>query len=140
MNKNIQISLRLKEFCDKNFEGPSAFARALSISPQNLYQYMSGKSAPGAIIQDRLRDLGCDIEWLMTGKTSVEYKAQRENSEAAYWKEQALKYKGEMDAVRRSLSAQVIRVILESTPKTDAHGGKGKKKLPSKSTDDEVPQ
>lgn len=38
------------------------------MSPQDLNRYLSGKAVPGNKIQTRLRKLGCDIEWLMTGE------------------------------------------------------------------------
>lgn len=44
------------------------FARQLGVSPQNINKYLSGKMQPGALMQKRLRELGCDIEWLMIGK------------------------------------------------------------------------
>lgn len=44
------------------------FARALDISPALLSHYLSGRSKPGNKLQQKLRDLGCDIDWLMTGE------------------------------------------------------------------------
>ncbi|MBW7887417.1 MAG: hypothetical protein H3C35_03525 [Bacteroidetes bacterium] len=50
----------------------SNFSKALDMSSQNLNKYLNGKQRPGALLQSKLRGLGCDIEWLMTGKTSGE--------------------------------------------------------------------
>jgi hypothetical protein len=44
-----------------------SFARALGITQQTLNDYTSGRILPGNKMQSRLRSLGCDIEWLMTG-------------------------------------------------------------------------
>ncbi len=48
----------------------AVFARALAMSPQALQNYLQGKMLPGNAVQEKLRALGCDIEWLMTGKKS----------------------------------------------------------------------
>lgn len=48
------------------------FSRRLELkTAQELYPYLNGKSLPGNKLQSKLRDLGCDIEWLMTGERSV---------------------------------------------------------------------
>lgn len=39
----------------------------MGVSPSTLSQYTTGKCIPGNLMQDRLRSLGCDIEWLITG-------------------------------------------------------------------------
>ncbi len=50
----------------------SKFAAALEMKPQALQSYLGGGSKPGNKMQGKLRDLGCDIDWLMTGKISNE--------------------------------------------------------------------
>jgi len=40
------------------------------MSSQNLHDYLSGRTNPGNEVQDKLRALGCNIEWLMTGKSA----------------------------------------------------------------------
>lgn len=47
------------------------FAGALGISTANLRQYLADKAKPGNKLQNRLRALGCNITWLMTGKGSM---------------------------------------------------------------------
>ena len=71
MDEKRLIFDRLRDFGEKNFSTMSAYAKALGMRPQTLNNYLSGKSNIGGIIQDRLRKLGCDIEWLMTGKTEA---------------------------------------------------------------------
>lgn len=72
MSQNAQIARRLGEICKVRFNGsPVEFARALKMSYENLAgNYLSGKSKPGPKIQDRLREIGEDVEWIMTGKTA----------------------------------------------------------------------
>ena len=49
----------------------TSFATALEMRPQTLNNYLSGNARPGGIIQARLRNLGCNIDWLMTGKEAT---------------------------------------------------------------------
>jgi repressor LexA len=70
VNDSEKIAERLKEFGLSKFGSLKEFAEALKISPEHLSQYVNGKSKPGNKTQQRLRGLGCDIEWLMTGKKS----------------------------------------------------------------------
>jgi repressor LexA len=56
----------------------AAFGRALGLRPQELYRYLSGQIQPGNKLQSKLRDLGCDLEWLMTGKKKETPKHQIE--------------------------------------------------------------
>ena len=72
MTKHTEIGNRLREFGSKNYSTMSDFAKALEMRPQTLNNYLSGSSRPGGILQGRLRALGCDIEWLMTGKVAAE--------------------------------------------------------------------
>ncbi len=52
------------------------YADALGVSPQALTPYLSGKSVPGNKLHKRLREINCDIEWLMTGKKEGEREEQ----------------------------------------------------------------
>jgi len=72
MDEPEQIGKRLRNWAAEEFAGNMAdFARAVSMKPQQVYAYFNGKSKPGNKLQARLRDLGCDIEWLMTGKSAL---------------------------------------------------------------------
>jgi SOS-response transcriptional repressor LexA len=64
---NIQIGERLRQFGEQRYPTLVDFAEALGISSESLHQYLAGKSKPGNKLQTRLRSVGCDIEWLMTG-------------------------------------------------------------------------
>lgn len=67
ISEKEKIGKRLREFGEGKFDSIAEFARALGMAPQNLNSYLSGLFTPGNKMQARLRDLGCDIEWLMTG-------------------------------------------------------------------------
>jgi len=67
MNKKRPISARLREFGEKKFSSMTEFSSALNMMPQTLNSYLSGASGIGSKMQEKLRILGCDIEWLMTG-------------------------------------------------------------------------
>lgn len=67
--KPNEIGQRLRQWGSSRFPSQAAFARALGLVPQNLTPYLNGITLPGNTIQAKLREIGCDIEWLMTGKT-----------------------------------------------------------------------
>ncbi len=67
MVKAGEISKRLKKWGLEEFGSLVGFARALGISQQSLYDYTSSRTLPGNKMQSRLRQLGCNVEWLMTG-------------------------------------------------------------------------
>ena len=58
---------RLRQFAIQNFGSVTALCEALKMTPQGLYAYISNRSKPGSSLQEKLRAVGCDIEWLMTG-------------------------------------------------------------------------
>jgi len=66
--KNAEIARRLREFGEKKYPSMAAFARALGIRPQALSSYLKARSRPGYDLLMKLKELGCDIDWLMTGK------------------------------------------------------------------------
>lgn len=63
----IEVGKRLREFA-KDYGGVGKLAESLNMSIQALSgSYISGKNLPGAEVLARLIDLGCDINWLLTG-------------------------------------------------------------------------
>ena len=67
VDKNA-VAGRLKEFA-KRFDSLAEFARLLEMEyPQQLQPYLTGKSLPGFELLVRLRGLGCDPNWLMSGE------------------------------------------------------------------------
>ncbi len=49
----------------------SRYAEALKISDKQLSNILSQRSPVGPAIRERLRFLGCDIDWLLTGKSAI---------------------------------------------------------------------
>ena len=47
------------------------FAERLEIRPQQLSNILAGRDPLGAKMRERLANLGCNIEWLMTGKEAT---------------------------------------------------------------------
>jgi transcriptional regulator with XRE-family HTH domain len=62
------IGDRLRHFAKTKFGSTSELARQMGLQPQALTAYLSNRTTPGNVTQSKLRELGCDIEWLMTGK------------------------------------------------------------------------
>jgi transcriptional regulator with XRE-family HTH domain len=78
MAKNEEISLRLREFMKDHYPSVNEFSAALGMSQPSVSSYLNGTHTPGNKVQERLRSLGCDIEWLMTGKLKGEQKQKKE--------------------------------------------------------------
>ena len=69
MDKKLEIGGKLKEFAENNFKSLSELSRKLGMkNPQQLYDYLNGRSYMGGEILIKLSDLGCDINWLLTGE------------------------------------------------------------------------
>ncbi len=76
----MNIGNRLEKFWKQNeslFPTKSSLAQALGISYHGLQAYFTDKNKPGADFLIKLHDLGCDINWLLTGKET-----KRENIES----------------------------------------------------------
>lgn len=112
MRTKEAISERLRQFYVEKYSTQADFARALGIVPQNITPYLKGERSPGAKMQSKLRDLGCDIEWLMTGKTAKEYKTQEENAELLRLREENEMLRADRDALARTLAPETVRAIL----------------------------
>ena len=66
-----EIGKRLAEFADR-FGRRAEFARALGLkNSQQLYVYLNGQSFPGFELLAKLRELGCDPNWLISGESSA---------------------------------------------------------------------
>lgn len=67
-DKNL-VAERIREFA-KRFDSLAEFARLLEMkTPQQLQPYLTGKSLPGFELLVKLRNLGCDPNWLLSGQT-----------------------------------------------------------------------
>jgi len=70
MDNVSEIGERLKEFAKSNFASVAALERKLNLAPNSLSQYTNGRSKPGAKLLDKLKEVGCDIGWLLYGSES----------------------------------------------------------------------
>jgi len=62
-----EVALNLRKFAKDNFKSIAELGRRLGIRPQNLQIYFEGRSYPGGQVLGKLSELGCDIDWLLTG-------------------------------------------------------------------------
>ncbi|MDD8016975.1 MAG: helix-turn-helix transcriptional regulator [Bacteroidota bacterium] len=68
LNKKI-VAQNLRLFGYKRFGTMKKFAEALDMNPSTLYSgYLNGRSIPGPVLLVKLMDLGCNINWLLTGR------------------------------------------------------------------------
>lgn len=71
----MSVADRLNEFVKAKYGDKhgykSMFAKDIGVSAGQALQYLTGERNPGNKIQQKLRDIGCDIEWLMTGREIV---------------------------------------------------------------------
>lgn len=89
MTKSEEIGLRLKNFVEKNFDSTSELTRKLGLTRSYFIPYYSGKSILGGDTLSKLADLGCDINWLLTGKEQNNFQVREHTP--AYNPQQLLK-------------------------------------------------
>ncbi|MHB1688246.1 MAG: helix-turn-helix domain-containing protein [Ignavibacteriaceae bacterium] len=68
------IGDRLRTFAKSNFKNMEEFAKKLEIEQSSLSAYLNNRNIPGGKILIRIRKLGCDINWLLTGEVGIDYK------------------------------------------------------------------
>lgn len=76
--KDVAKNLRL--FGYKKFGTMKKFAQALNMNPSTLYSgYLNGRSLPGPVLLVKLLNLGCNINWLLTGReTPIQGEEEKE--------------------------------------------------------------
>lgn len=71
----MSIGERLDMFAKKKYGDEygykSLFAKDLGIAKNTLSRYINDSLTPGNSLHKKLREMGCDIEWLMTGYRKV---------------------------------------------------------------------
>jgi len=77
MREKSLIASRLREFAYSKTDRLTEFAKSLEMLPQTLNSYLSGKITPGSELLIKLSEMGCDIEWLLTGNPSGILKSER---------------------------------------------------------------
>lgn len=92
---------RLKEFSAR-FKSQTELAHVLGMKKhQQLYPYLKGESLPGFEIIAKLRDLGCDPNWLIAGDSGA--------PSAPVWKEENMEYDSEK--MREEIEAEIDKVV-----------------------------
>src|SRR5574340_747124 len=74
MLSKLDVAKNLRKFSENNFNSFAELARRMNISPQTIQAYIDGRVYPGGPFLAKLSDLGCDINWLLTGKVSTDVK------------------------------------------------------------------
>jgi hypothetical protein len=64
--QKLSLGVKIKEFGEEKFETVVSFSEATGKSTTDLYRYFNGKVVPGADFILRLKQLGCDINWLLS--------------------------------------------------------------------------
>ena len=64
--QKISLGSKIKEFGENKFKTVVSFSEATGKSTTDLYRYFNGKVIPGADFIQRLKQLGCDINWLLS--------------------------------------------------------------------------
>jgi SOS-response transcriptional repressor LexA len=70
--KSNDVAQRLKVWMKQHYSSVGEFAIACEMSIAQASNYLNGFTNVGTKMQDTLRTLGCDIEWLMTGNKKEE--------------------------------------------------------------------
>lgn len=66
--QKVEIGARIKEFAKKNFSSVAELARQFGMPKSYFQPYIKGISVLGGETLAILAELGCDINWLLTGK------------------------------------------------------------------------
>jgi transcriptional regulator with XRE-family HTH domain len=126
MQKNGEIAYRLLQFGVEAY-GPGRgwkkkFADALGLSPQNLMDYFAGRRTPGNALQEKLRGLGCNIEYLMTGinQETIAWRNKQDKEMLAILKSMDItsiyglrRFLEENERLRKSLGPETYAAVLE---------------------------
>lgn len=62
----MTIGEKLRFFAENYIGSVSKLAELLDMKPPSLYVYLNNESIPGGDILRKLKDLGCDINWLLS--------------------------------------------------------------------------
>jgi transcriptional regulator with XRE-family HTH domain len=60
------LGQKIKDFILKNFSSIQEFADLLGMKSEQLYPYFNDKVVPSATFLAKLKELGCDINWLLS--------------------------------------------------------------------------
>ncbi len=69
MSQQEETAQRLENWILANFKNKTEFCKAAGMSLQALNVYVKGQSGIGNKFSTTLRELGCDVEWLKSGRS-----------------------------------------------------------------------
>ncbi len=129
MPEDKDIGARLVDFAKKRFGAKrgwqTLFASALGMDPGSARKYLIGQIVPGSRVQAKLRGLGADVEYIMTGVSATEHADRRRRADAD--REAARVYfwapDGVSDEVRKKyekLAELIAKIPAHETEKIDA--------------------
>jgi len=78
-NSNLPTAERLRLFAKEKFNTIAELERAMGKNKGYLLSYLNGRSMLGGETLKQLSELGCDINWLLTGKNSVSASSETQN-------------------------------------------------------------
>lgn len=70
-NRGSTLGERTRQFGELAFASIEEFGRAMRVAPSNLQKYLNGERNPGLGTLQRLYDLGCNINSLISGEGEV---------------------------------------------------------------------
>lgn len=62
----MKIGEKLRFFAENKIGSVAKLAELLGMKPPSLYVYLNNESIPGGEILQKLQNLGCDINWLLS--------------------------------------------------------------------------
>lgn len=68
MSNRQEIANRLEKWILDNYKTKTEFCKKSGMSTQALNVYTKGVSGIGSKFLERLRGMGCDVEWLISGR------------------------------------------------------------------------
>jgi hypothetical protein len=96
-----EIGKKIRDFGETKFSSINKFASAMEMSAPNLQQYLRGDREPGSPFLIKLKNLGCDMNWLLS----------EEDESGLIIKEPSMKYKiNSLELENEELKEEVVRL------------------------------
>lgn len=108
------IGQRLRTWGLSHYKSLAEFARALQIPQPHLSAYLAGTYRPGNKLQQKLRELGCDVDWLMQGGDAGQPKKRK--AQAQLFRYRVIDAKSFGNDFRSRSKGRVQEVILDYSP------------------------
>lgn len=85
MDSENQIGQRLRQWLDSTGKTQKEIAELIGSSQVLISRLLSGARRPGRDIQERLKEIGADIDWIMTGRKEVKEEGYKGELLAKYF-------------------------------------------------------